>query len=286
MNSRCILERISGWSRSRWHVTSLVVFGSQVAVLGSSRKSDGLSDVDLQIVTWRPSLFLGPEWTSIFGEHVSLYVTRNASGGVFKATALWSNGAALDVIVVSSWQMWFARIVVAFGLHRRSQLISSALSELATVLRGGYSVLKGGVLWARFYNTVVEEVVGDRISDARICRMADEFVCDCVWVRQKIARGEFIAARRTMVRSLWECNVKLLYELMKRQGREAWRDARRIEGLAQGDEVKLVDLNALRGAISDDLLALEDSFRVLVHRLVGLRWQWPKELTNEGVGNS
>jgi hypothetical protein len=270
-----IVTNLEDWSSKRWDVSALIVFGSQVDRVDGARKKDMYSDVDIQIVTWNPAVFANAEWTRIFGEKVSVYAKRGASGGVVKVTALWPCGAALDVIVVPSWKMCTAWLLVALGLHRRSSRLGTALSELATVMRGGFSLRKGRRIWGWFYRSVVEDVSGDRLSDVEICEIANAFVCDYVWVVQKVARGELIAAKRVLIRSMWESNIRLLYEWRLRRGEEAWRDGRRLEMIANSEELSLVALGPVGGVLIEDIEILKGAFMSLVFRLVGERWQWP-----------
>jgi predicted nucleotidyltransferase len=269
------------WAQAERHVVAVTLFGSRARSEQSEAGPDSLSDLDVQIVSSRPCFFATAEWTRVFAGHRRwAYVVRPASGGVTKATALFSPGIEVDAVIVPSRRLQLARLLVALGFHRRSHALARSLYELATVMRSGHRVLKGGPKWARFYSRVVEEVRGTRLDDDQAVMVAEEFVCDYTWVRLKIQRGELIAAQRVLHRSLAEINFRLLHELRLRRGHVSFREARRLERLLPPNDLARICVSAELTA--DSLVTATDrcaaNFRSLLHDLIGASWNWPNDL--------
>ncbi len=271
-----LMRPFLAWSYGESSIVAVVLFGSRVRE--TFGRADAWSDVDLQVVTTRHEIFATSEWTKIFGGRKLLaYAIRPASGGATKVTAIFCSGQEIDVVVVPAWKMRMARMAVASGLHRRVAAVARGLNELATVMRGSHRVLKGGRGWEKFYARVVAEVRGTRLDDTEVLELAHEFFCDWHWVRQKLERGEFIAAQRVLHRSLAEVNFRLLHELRLRAGENSFREARRVEQIISVEQLATISVEArlehasLRAA-ADKCAA---SFRELVRALVGDTWRWP-----------
>lgn len=275
-----LLSQFQRWCAGRAEIVAVVLFGSQVPSSDGSRSADCFSDIDLQVVTWIPGVFESNQWHACFGEKPVLCVCGEASSGSLKVKALWCGERCMDIVVIDAFRMWIAWVLVGVSFHSVSDYFQSVLSELATVMRGGFRVLKGERVWSSFYSRVVREIRGDRLDDSAVFVLAERFVCDYVWVKKKAQRGELMAARRCMVRSLWESNIRLLYELRLREGQAAWRDARRLEMILKPNELRLVipGLSAKPGELFCELEETRTCFLFLVARLVSNRWRWPDKL--------
>jgi hypothetical protein len=130
------------------------------------------------------------------------------------------------------------------GLHRRPGVLADALNIMSTIMSGGYRFLKGEQKWGSFYRRVVAEMPGVRFSDVEVVRLAESFLCDLLWVVQKLERGELVAAQRSIHRSLLETNVILLHELRLRKGVPTFQQARRLEILLDKAELETVQVSA------------------------------------------
>ncbi len=272
-----LLPPFMAWSSGESAIVAVVLFGSRVrATFGGA---DAWSDVDLQVVTTCPEVFATDRWTrSLTHRRLWAYAVRPASGGVTKVTAVFQPGHEIDVVVVPAGKMRAVRVAVALGLHRKLPVLAQGLNELATIMRGGHRVLKGGVGWEDFYARVVAEVRGTRLSDVEVLALAEEFFCDWHWIRKKIGRGEFVAAQRVLHRSLAETNFRLLHELRLRAGEKSFREARRVEQILSQEQLAGISVEARLESAS--LHAAADmcaaSFRKLFHALVGDAWCWPE----------
>jgi hypothetical protein len=130
------------------------------------------------------------------------------------------------------------------GLHRRVGFVADALNTFATIMSGGYRFLKGERTWGAVYARVVAEMPGVRICDDDTRRLADSFLCDLLWVFQKLERGELVAAQRILHRALHETNVVLLHELRIRRVEITYQQARRVEQLAAPTQLATVQVSA------------------------------------------
>lgn len=282
-----IISRFGDWVVRSRAIQAALIFGSRARGLDSCARMDSYSDVDFQVVTYQPSIFAESTWVPIIDTSgILTYVYRSASGGVSKATILLKSGIEVDVVVVPAIRLHIARIAVKYGLHHRIPVIAASLDEMATVMSGGYRMLKGGRQWEKFYSAVVSEIRGARLTDCDVCKIADEFVCDFRWISKKVMRGELIAAQRVLHASLLEKNYRILHELRLRRSLTSFRDARRIEILLPPDDLEMISIGStLR---SDDLQVsarkAAQAMRVLVAEIVGDRWIWPQESYQELLG--
>jgi hypothetical protein len=200
-----------------------------------------------------------------------------ATGGVRKATVLFASGQ-VDLVFVPSFRLRLARWGMALGLQHTLRSLEIGLNEIHTCLRSGYRFLKGEKAWGQFYARVLAEVPGVRVRDEEACRFADVFLCDLLWVFQKLARRELLAAQFQLHRSLSEISFRLLRELRLRRSQPlpSFGLARRVEALSTPDEIAWVRLDArldedqLRSAAWRAL----DGLRALMAELVPA-WQVP-----------
>jgi hypothetical protein len=115
------------------------------------------------------------------------------------------------------------------------------------------------------------------LSDTQLLQIAEGVVCDGVWVRRKIARGEFRTAQRTIYREIYEANLQLHHELRHRLGERTYTKARRLERIASRAELAALTVNALAepASLAAALEHCEATCRDLMRQLVGARWKWP-----------
>ena len=209
---------VEAWLAAESAVQSAVLFGSTARVPVEAAAADGWSDFDLHIVTTNAAGLERTDWPrALPGWEFSLQVVRPATGGVRKATALFDAGQ-LDLILVPAAAMRLARLAMRCGLHHRIGFLRVALNEMSTSLSTGYRFLKGERKWGAFYTRVAAEMPGVRLSDLEVREFANIFLCDLLWVLQKLERGELAAAQRVLHRSLSETNFCLARELRLRRG--------------------------------------------------------------------
>ncbi|MBI4627030.1 MAG: hypothetical protein HY736_27880 [Verrucomicrobia bacterium] len=265
------------WARRESSVCALVLIGSQVhAGTASPPGPDRYSDWDFQIVTTRPARFADRAWMRELGAGEPLaYVARvGRLGSAIKVSAVLPAGA-LDLVVIPVRQLRMAKWLFALGLAKRFGNVWPALGDLALVVRAGHRVVKGNAGWSDFFQRVVTEIPPRRLSDDEIRSVGEGFVCDYVSTRNKIARGELLAAQRWLHHQLADANFRLLHELRQRRGEPSLSDARRLEFL--GDNPQDVVVSALPTA--ESLAAAVEKcaagFRRLMDGLVGDTWRWP-----------
>lgn len=241
-----LLPEISVWLNAEPEVQSAVLFGSSARAPEEPAGLDSWSDFDLQIVTSDAARFERVDWTrALPSQQFALQVVRQATGGVRKVTALFAAGQ-IDLVIVPAVRMKFARLAIACGLHRRGRFPREALNEIATCLYSGYRFLKGQKEWRVFYERVASEMPGVRLNDGEAGALADIFLCDLLWILQKIERGECAAAQHVLHRSLAETNFRLMREFRQRRGfpLPSFGLGRRVESLLEPDELALVQVNA------------------------------------------
>jgi hypothetical protein len=273
-----LLDQFMAWAGRERSIIAVAVFGSRARC---QYEADEWSDVDLHVTTTEPELLTQREWTSIFSGHeLWAFAVRPASGGVAKVTLIFRPGREVDIVVVPAIRFRLARWLVSFGLHRRSAAVAQALNEMATVMRQGHRVLKGGKRWEEFYLRVVTEVRGTRLGDEDAQALAEAFVCDYTWIKRKLRRGECVAAQRVLHRSLAEINFRLMHEVRLRRGNYSFREARRVEQLLSPEELAAVTV-AAQPTVQSLITAAEHcaaTCRTLMQSLVGQSWTWPKDL--------
>jgi hypothetical protein len=128
------------------------------------------------------------------------------------------------------------------------------------------------------YRRAVAEVTDPRLDDSAVVRLAEGFVCDYVWARRKMVRGEFRTVQRMLHQELAEGNFQLLHELKQRRGERTFTKARRIERIATPTELADVTIDARLESVALQA-ALEKSaatHRELVRLLIGESWRWPE----------
>jgi hypothetical protein len=270
---------MTAWAERTPSVNALTLIGSRERKTTDVLwRPDKQSDWDFQIVTSTPEMFANGTWTrELQGPKLLVYSARVARiGGVPKINAIFE-GAEVDFVVVPIELFKKMKRIVARGLHRKEGEARQFIQNLAVVIRPGWRFLKGAEHWDALYRQAIAEVTDPRLSDDAALQLANGFVCDLVWTRRKIERGELSAAQRMLHRELAETNFRLLHELKLRQGKRSFPEARRLELLKDASATDAVSVSA-RLESKDLTVAVKKSavtLRRLMKSLVGARWQWP-----------
>lgn len=281
VNAENLGAALSAWAEGESSVRALVLIGSRVFTGSAGPLApDQHSDWDYHVVTTRPGDFADRDWLRALaaGRPLAYVVRAGRFESATKVSAVLPAGA-LDLVVIPAARLRMASWLLALGLASRIGPVWRGLGDLALVTRAGYRMVKGSGEWGPFYERVATGVPLRRLDDEQLRSLAEGFVCDYVSIRQKIARGELLAAQRWLHLHLAEVNFRLLHELRLRQGEPCAPDARRLEFLIPDRSDVTVraaptaeDLNAAAGRCAEGL-------RRLMHGLVGGAWQWPATLT-------
>ena len=272
-------EAMTQWADRNPAISGLVLIGSRERPETDELwRADAYSDWDFQVITSKPRQFEDASWArDIPGFELRAYAVRPAIiGMVPKVNAVFSNAEA-DFVIIPAISARLLRLCIALGLHRAEGRVRRRVQDLAEVIRPGWRFLRGGKTWGSLYRRAVNEVTDPRLSDEEIRRIAEGFVCDYIWVIRKIARGELRAAQRMFYRELLEGNLRLLHELKLRRGQRSFTKARRLECVAESDELESVTFEASSGASSlrRDVEKSAATCRRRMQALVGDTWQWP-----------
>ncbi len=270
---------MTAWAERTPAVKALVLIGSRERQASDAVwRADDQSDWDFQVITSEPQVFATKAWTrGLTGAELKVYAARTARiGGVPKVNAIFAEAEA-DFVVLPAALMRTIKRMVTLGRHREDGKVRRALQDLSIVIRPGWRFLKGGEAWDAFYRQVVAEVDDPRLSDAAICGLADAFVCELVWTKRKIDRGELITAQRMLHRELAETNFRLLHELKLRRGERTFPEARRIERVASKAELNALSVSATLKAVElrREVAKSAATLRKFMRALVGEGWRWP-----------
>lgn len=270
LEGRELLDEIVGQLTEDTNVRSVVLFGSRARETGLPAASDAWSDIDLHVIVRRVGAFtLRTALARLSRRPLQLLLVRAASGGVQKVTLLYAD-AEVDLVLIPSWQMRLARLGLALGWQRRIASLRHGLNEMSTIMRGGYRFLKGEAAWGGFYADVVVKMPGQRLNETEVRAAAEAFLGDYLWVRQKLARGELIAAQRGLHLQLADANFRLMHEWRLRNGQTTFREARRLErlldasGLASLQVSARLDAAELRSAVDQALVTMQALVRDLL----------------------
>ena len=241
-----LLPVVTAWLTRETAVKAAILFGSSARPSGALEAVDHWSDVDLHVVTTAAVRLERLDWSrELAGLSFCHQTVRPATGGVRKVTALFVEGE-VDLVLVPATRLRLGRLAVRLGLHRQSAALRYALNEIATCLRSGYRFLKGEDSWGDFYAWIAAEMPGTRLDDRAAAGLADVFLCDLLWVLQKLERGELVAAQHLLHRSLAETNFRLMREWRLRRGLPlpSFGLGRRAESLYPPEELRLVQIDA------------------------------------------
>lgn len=276
MKGADLTESFSAWAARTPGTEALVLFGSRARGM-----ADELSDWDFHLIADKTGFSLDAAWTLGLGLGRPLaYAVRDAIiGSNARISVVWP-GADVDFVVLPSRSMKLARLAVAAGLHRRSPSLRRRLADMALIIRPGYRFFHGEARWDAFYRRVRDEVPDPQPLPFDLVRRAELFVADYVWIRGKIARGEFLAAQRVLHRSLVETNLELLAQLRRRRGQAGWPEGRRIESWASPEELAEVSVLSRPEprALESALGRCAETFRHLIGQLETGGWRWPDGL--------
>ncbi len=270
---------MSKWAENEPTVKALIIIGSRERKPSEViEAADAFSDWDFHIVSSDPEMFTTSLWTRrLSGCELKAYSVRTAIiGGVPKVAAVFS-GAEADFVIIPARLFYRVRLGLALRIHKRDGWTKRRLQDIAEVIRPGWRFLKGADTWGRLYQRAILEVQDPRLSDNAARQLAENFVCDYVWVMRKLSRGELRTAQRTLYQELFEVNLKLLHELKQRRNQRSFTKARRIERIATPEELAAISIEAKLEA-SELHAAVEKSAttcRALMKELVGGSWHWP-----------
>lgn len=276
MTTKSLGEILLAWVEAEPTVVLGVLIGSRARPGGSAGAADDFSDWDFQIATTAPERFATGEWLAAIGLPPLAYVLRPGRlGSAQKVSAVTPKGE-VDLVIISAEALRALVQVVAAGAQGAHPPAGQALADLGAVLAGGYRIVKGAGEFAPFFSRVAREMPPPPLDDGTVLRLAEGFVCDYVFTRRKIDRGELLAARRWLHHQLMESNFRLLHELRRREGVASFPDGRRLEELKEnraGEFSAGADASAegLRAAVEDAAAR----HRGLMAALVGAQWRWP-----------
>lgn len=264
-----LLAALERWCENEPAVHSAVLFGSQARTQGAAAAADGWSDIDLHIITSAAERIEREDWRQhLPGLEFCLQVARPATGGVRKLTVLLAEGE-VDLVLVPAGKFKLAEFALKLGLHRKLRGVRDPLNRLSTIMSGGYRFLKGEARWGAFYARIVAELEGYRLDGDAVRQLANVFLCELLWVLQKLERGELVAAQRTLHSTLVETNVLLLHEARMREHLPTFQQARRVEKLVTPAELAMVTVSARCEAAELRRAAWQifDGFRALMVKL-------------------
>lgn len=270
---------LTAWARREPSVSGLTLIGSRVRPARDAIwRADRHSDWDFQVITSRPELFFDRNWTrGLKGVELLSYGVRPARiGGVPKVLAVFA-GAEADLVIVPESLLAPLRRIVRAGRHQRPGPARNTLRDLALVIRPGWRFLVGARAWGPMFRQVVGDIPDPRLDDAAARNLAGCFWCDLIWIRRKLARGEYIAAQRMLHQSLADTNLRLLHELRLRRGERTFPEGRRLERIAPAGEVRLatVDARPTRASLRAAAAQAERNCTTLMQALVGRDWRPP-----------
>ncbi len=208
---------ITPWLKRKPELCSVVLFGSSARGVAGPARVGPHSDLDLHVVVSDPQAFERTDWQRVLPDReLCLRVIRPATGGARKITVVFANGQ-IDLVVVSARSMREASLALRLGSAHRNAALQVALDEMATCLNSGYRFIKGEKKWGAFYARVAE-LPGVRLGDHELAALADGFLCDLLWVFEKLARGEVVAAQHALHTKLGDVNLRCWRELHRRRG--------------------------------------------------------------------
>lgn len=272
-------ERLTAWAVGRPDVEAVVLIGSQAGGGGHSlRQVDRNSDWDFQLVVKNPAEFFRADWTKELGAGRPLaYAVLPARVGSLPRISAVFPDTEVDLVIIPAAAIRKVLWALRRERHVEPGPVRTQLQDLAVVVRPGYRFLKAHSTWEWFYARACEVVPDPRLNDAAVVALAEAFYCQWVWIERKIARGEWRAAARMLVREQAETNFRLLHELKLRRGEPTFPDARRVELTASAEELAAISMEIRfeRAALEAETEKAAQALRRLVKELVGDRWTWP-----------
>jgi hypothetical protein len=238
---------ITAWVLRTPELKSAVLYGSSARQNAeTTTPRDPWSDFDILVVASDPLHFESLDWSrEIPGSRYCFQVARPATAGVCKVTAVFANGQ-IDLVIVPERALRLARLAMRLGLHGKMRRVQIALNELSTTLHSGFRFVKSEPGWDRFFTRVAAEIPCVRVSNEEANNLAQAFLCDLLWMLQKVERRELIAAQHVLHDRLGDTNLRLMRELRLRRGQPlpSFSLGRRLETLAKPEELKWVQISA------------------------------------------
>lgn len=241
-----LLKSVTAWIESEASIKVAVIFGSSARELNNPGPADRWSDIDIQVVTTDVRGIEQLNWKCILPEEkYCLQILRPATGGVRKITVLFEAGQ-IDLVIIPASQLYMARLAMFIGLQKYLGRLQTALNEIHASIRMGYRFVKGKDDWETFYEKIRAEMPGVRLTNSEARNLADVFICEMLWIFQKLDRGELSAAQRALHCSLAETNFRLLRELRLRNGGQlpSFGLARHVETILPSAELAWVQVDA------------------------------------------
>lgn len=265
--------RIRNWAAGRPDLAALIQIGSRAQ---EGATIDRWSDYDYQLITSRPGVYADGAFASELGDPLAVRATRGIITDASKVTVVLAGGVEADFVVLRELRVRLAVLLLRWpGAERHwPARIRRDLRDLRVVAGRGWRVVKGGPAWERRCRRISRQeiVLGER-EFASVCA---DFWVQAVWTAKKIARGERLAAHRSIHRSLSEGLYRLLQEEAALEGRPARPDCRYAERWLSPDRRERVEFPsghsrpALEGTLRD-CAALFAEAAASVARLKG----WP-----------
>ncbi len=279
MTTKDFSQTLTEWANCQTAIEGLVLIGSRQRPASAQLEvADAQSDWDFHVITRDLTRFLSSDWTKeLPGYKLRAYSVRTAViGGTPKVAAIF-DGADVDLVLIPVSGIRIIRWAGRMRLHRKPSWTQRRMQNVAEVIRPGWRFLKDTGGWGAFYQKAVDEVSDPWFTDPQLLQIAEGVVCDGVWVRRKIARGELRTAQRTIYREIWEANLQLHHELRHRQGEKTFTKARRIERIAPPAELAALTVVAEPepASLTAALEHCEATCRDLMGQLVGDGWKWP-----------
>lgn len=271
--------RIEGWAQDQTTIDALILIGSRARLPSDLASADQNSDWDYQAISSRPEIFYTRSWLTDAGLDPFAYVVRpGRMKSAVKVSAVCAQGQ-LDLVIIPSWQLRLARALFALRVDSIIPAVSRGLYDLALVQRPGFQVVKGGRSISKFFQRIITSFPAQRLDTDAAIAVAEGFVCDYLSTRNKIERGEFIAAQRWLHHHLVEANLRLLHELAIQRGFHAYPDGRRLEHALPDTLLRLVGSEARPDecSLSIALEQVASSCCTLMGLLVGDKWKWPPD---------
>lgn len=243
-------ENATRWLSNNAHVSSAAIFGSAARRVSQGRcVGEKGSDIDVHIITGSTKWLAAVDWRNELGEAgFCLRASRPATGGVRKWSIIYAS-AQIDLVVVPAVMMYAAKIGFRTGLYLHMSSLRVALNEMASCLRLGYVFIKGERQWGKFYRDVAS-LPGVRLADEDIAELANAALCDCLWILQKLEKGEVVAAQHVLHSRLVETNLRLLREVRIRESLPlpSFGLGRKVEVLLESDELRSLCVSSLARA--------------------------------------
>jgi hypothetical protein len=239
-------QAVEAWLNGNPAVESAVLFGS--AACEEKRSASAASrwaDLDLHVVTAVPLQFEVIAWAKALPKAKFCHqAVRPATGGVRKVTAIFDAGQ-VDLVIVPVAVITQGVEALRSGRYRESKPIEIGLNEMATCLHTGYRFIKGEEKWGPAYEQV-SRLPGVRLGEREIRDLADGFLCDLLWVLQKLERGEATAAQHILHTKLSDTNLRLWRERQRQRGAPlpSFGLGRRLETLADSADFTRLQVKA------------------------------------------